>query len=121
MTDSTGPPSSSVVPAMPPLEAYLRVEVTLASGVCCAAAIEHRPEHDGDAEPLLDAMERWSKEAEVETDVGRFARRWGAYAIVHHPDRYWFVEVWRGDRRGFYQLIQRPPWPTGGFGQSTTR
>lgn len=113
MTISTGP-AASLVPTMPPLEAYLRVEVSLASGICCATAIEHRPETD-DAEQIIDLMEAWAEVASVESDVCKFARRWAARAVVHHPDRYWFIEVWRGDRRGFYQLIQRPPWRTGGF------
>lgn len=105
----------SDVPTMPPLESYLRVEIELASGINVAAAIEHRPIDDRDAEKLLDAMDKWAQQANTETDVDKFARRWGAYAIVNHPDRYWFVEVWRGDKRGFYQIIQRPPWKNGGF------
>lgn len=106
---------AELVPSMPPIERYLRVEVDLASGVCVAAGVEHRPGTDVDAEKLLNAMEAWAELASAETDVGRFANRWGAYAIVNHPDRYWFVEVWRGDKRGFYQIIQRPPWQAGGF------
>lgn len=104
-----------VTPTMPPIERYLRVEVNLAGGVCVAAAVEHRPGADIDAELLLAAMERWADQASTETDVGRFANRWGAYAIVNHPDRYWFAEVWHEGRRGYYQIIQRPPWKNGGF------
>ncbi|HKP06819.1 MAG TPA: hypothetical protein VJU58_06160 [Microbacterium sp.] len=108
---------------MPALERYVRREVELASGIVCAVGLEHRPEVDPEPAVIAAAVKAWCGSACEEVDPVDFAERFAAWvvgftavALDGGAARYWFIEVWgKQDDAAFYQIIQRPPWRTGGF------
>ena len=104
------------VDLLSPVEHYVRREVELSSGIVCAIGLEYRPSTDRPAAELAVDLKAWCHLAADEIDPAEFALKYKSFLVEHHPDRYWFVEVWgKQDDAAFYQIIQRPPWRTGGF------